>query len=419
MKNEFEAIQTKNNEKELEALREQLLDAQAANRAKTEYMAMISHDIRTPLNIILGMSSLARKYREDEERLNEYLEKIDSSGRYLLSLLDDVLNISQIESGRLMLEMKEFSLADMALEIVDLVQGMTEGRKQKLSFEHINLIHSEVLGDAKRLTQILVNIISNSVKYSGDGSEIVFGIEELPADDSGRGIYRFTVRDNGVGMEEEFLERIFLPYIRRMQQNRKDSGSGLGMTIAKQLVTAMDGKINVSSRINEGTKFVIDIPLWQQSRQNLLEACAAAEDFTETKNVEFEGINAILAEDNEDNAEILADMLRSLGVSFDIVSDGRQAVETFEKSAEHTYDCIFMDVQMPVMDGVEATKAIRAMEREDAGLPIFAMTANVFLDEIKRFKKEGMQDHIGKPGTVEDIAGVLGKWFVSKTKAEV
>lgn len=419
MKNEFEAIQTKNSEWELEALRGQLLEAQAANRAKTEYMAMISHDIRTPLNIILGMSSLARKYREDEERLNDYLEKIDSSGRYLLSLLDDVLNISQIESGRLMLEMKEFSLVDMALEIVDLVQGMMEGRKQKLSFEHINLIHGEVLGDAKRLTQILVNIISNSVKYSGDGSEIVFGIEELPAEGSGRGIYRFTVRDNGAGMEEEFLERIFLPYIRRMQQNRQDNGSGLGMTIAKQLVTAMDGKINVSSRINEGTKFVIDIPLWQQSRQNLLEACAAAEDLAETKNVEFEGINAILAEDNEDNAEILAEMLRSLGVSFDIVSDGRQAVETFEKSAKHTYDCIFMDVQMPVMDGVEATKAIRAMKREDAGLPIFAMTANVFLDEIKRFKKEGMQDHIGKPGTVEDIAGVLGKWFVRRVKAEV
>lgn len=402
-------------EQEQTFLKNQICAEKAANQAKSEYLSMMFHDIRTPINIIMGMSYLVRKYQDDRERLDYYLKKIEASGKYLRSLLDDGLDISQIESGRLALVMKKFSLEDMILEIVEMEQGMLEGRKQSLSFEFVNLVHGDVVGDAKRLAQILVNIISNSIKYSGDGTSIVLEVEEVANMDFGRGMYRFTVRDNGVGMEQEFLKRIFAPYSRQIRQDMEIAGNGLGMYIAKQLVTLMEGQIQVSSEIHKGTEFVIEIPLWQQGQQEMLEACVTVEDMHQ-KNVEFEGIYAILAEDNECNAEISAEMLRTLGASVVWAKDGKEAVEIFEQSQEKTFDCVFMDVNMPVMDGVSATKKIREMNRKDAKLPVFAMTASVFPDDIKRFRKAGMQNHIGKPGTIEDFREILAEWFPQKIK---
>lgn len=403
-------------ELEQTCLKNQICADKAANQAKSEYLSMMFHDIRTPVNIIMGMSGLVRKYQGDRERMDYYLKKMEVSGKYLHALLDDGLDISQIENGKLTLAMKKFSLKSLIFEIVEMEQAMLVGRKQSLSFEFVNLVHGDVVGDAKRLMQVLVNIISNSIKYSGDGTSIVLKTEEVADMGFGRGMYRFTIRDNGVGMEQEFLKKIFAPYSRQVQNNIEIAGNGLGMYIAKRLVTLMEGQIRVSSVLHKGTEFVVEIPLWQQGRQEMLEACVTTEEIYPKKNVEFEGIYAILAEDNECNAEIFAEMLQTLGVSVVWAKDGKEAVEIFEKSREQTYDCAFMDVNMPVMDGLSATKIIRTMDRKDAKLPVFAMTASVFPDDIRKFRKAGMQNYIGKPGTIKEFCEVLMEWFPQKIK---
>lgn len=529
-------------EKEQQALREACEAANYANAAKSDFMSRMSHDIRTPMNAIIGMTAIAGKYLDDRERVEDCLKKITVSSKHLLSLINEVLDMSKIESGKIDLTEEEVNLSDLIGDLVTIMRPSMQEKKHNLDVHISNIEHELVIGDSMRMQQIFMNILGNSIKYTNSGGNIEMKISEKKSNVAGYGCYEFIFRDNGIGMSKEFQERLFEPFSRAEDSRvSKIEGTGLGMTIARNIARRMNGDISVESEIGKGTKFVVtlilklvdaeepdieklaDLPVlvvdddksasemtcmilenigmkgeyvlsgkeavqkvcehhrnnqdyfavtldWKMPEMDGIETAKAirekvgsdvpiiilsAYDWsaieTEARRagvdgfiskplfksrlvylfnqiaekdksrgaekksfdeVKLNGKKILLVEDNELNREIAEEIISETGVTVESAENGLEALEKFEKSDENYYDMILMDIQMPVMNGYEAVKAIRKLSRKDAvEIPIIAMTANAFTEDIQRSKNAGMNEHLTKPLDIEQLMKCLEKWI--------
>ncbi len=526
-----------------QALKDASEAAEAANRAKSDFLARMSHDIRTPMNAIMGMTAVAAMHLDDPERLTDCLSKITISSRHLLALINDVLDMSKIESGKVTLSEEPFSMPDMVESIVTIIRAQVNAKRQNLKVHISRVEHENVIGDTLRLRQIFVNILGNAVKFTPEGGTITFSIRECASHIHGMACYEFVCEDTGVGMDEAFMKTIFDPFTRSRQSVQENiEGTGLGMSITRNIVQMMDGDIQVASRLGEGSTFTVRLHLrlreqesedveelkdlrvlvadddpdscvstceilhsvgmqaqWVLSGDEAVERTAAAhgagesyaavildwkmpgKDGVETareirrrvgdelpiiiltaydwseveaqardagiqafiekplfrsrlvyalKSVlvkdetgpklapaeleedSHEGKRVLLVEDNELNREIAQELLSFIGVQVETAADGKEAVDRMAQSAPGTFDLIFMDIQMPVMDGYEAARAIRGLDRPDAKtVPIIAMTANAFADDIHRAQEAGMNGHVAKPVEVAKLQEALDKWL--------
>ncbi len=531
-----------------EQQRQALLDAyeaaNQANAAKTKFLANMSHDIRTPMNGIVGMTAIASAHLDDRERLTDCLSKITLASKHLLGLINDILDMSKIESGKIDLQDEEFSLPELVDDLLAITKTEIEAKKHELSISIKGIEHEKVIGDSQRIQQVFLNLLSNSIKYTPEGGKIKISITEKPIRRARIGCYQFVFEDNGIGMSEEFIAHLFEPFS-RAEDNRvnKIQGTGLGMTISKNIIQMMNGTIQVQSKLNCGTKFTVtiflelqdvdepisydkfvdlpilvadddktaceatcevlnelgmkgeyvlsgkeaveyvevhhednndyfavildwkmpgmdgvdatreirkrvgdDVPIIIISAYDLsaIEVSARAaganafltkplfkskiaylfkellseehhlKDFSVLKavqNEDFSGKRVLLVEDNELNAEIAGEILGMTGMEVDYAKDGKEALEQVEQVQDGYYDIIFMDIQMPVMNGYEATKAIRALPREYAKqVPIVAMTANAFAEDMQACREIGMNEHIAKPVDLEKLIKVLNQW---------
>lgn len=522
-------------ERENAELKQALAAAESANRAKSLFLSNMSHDIRTPMNAIVGMTAIGLSHIDEKARVQDCLEKIRTASSHLMSLVNDVLDMSRIDSGRMVINEERFSLADLVHDVAVIVRPQAAQKKQELTFEIGQIEEENLAGDALRLRQILVNIIGNAVKYTQEGGSILVRFAQRPAEE-GRVWLDFLCEDNGMGMSEEFLKRIFLPFERvHSGAVNQIEGTGLGMSIVKNLVDSMDGQIAVQSREGEGSRFTVSLPLpasrqerkaalpagaavlvaealdgralqmeeclresgltpvrfgsgmeavtyltearyenrmpcamllgqelsdmhsldaathvrqlagrdfpillvsegdWAQMeyrasragvsafvpcplfRSRLINTlagflCGAAEDAGAAgdRDADYSAYRVLLVEDNELNLEIASELLGMTGVQVETAGNGRQAVERFMASPENYYDIIFMDIQMPVMDGYEAVRRIRSLGRSDAWTVwIVAMTANAFVEDVRLSREAGMNEHVSKPVDLERLQDVL------------
>ena len=517
--------------------------AEAANRAKSDFLARMSHDIRTPMNAIMGMTAVAAMHLDDRERLTDCLGKITVSSRHLLALINDVLDMSKIESGKVTLSEEPFSMADMVDSIVTIIRGQVNSKRQELKVHISDIEHENVIGDTLRLRQVFVNILGNAVKFTPENGTITFSIRENESRIHGMACYEFVCEDTGIGMDEAFLKTIFDPFTRSENSvSRNIEGTGLGMSITRNIVRLMEGDIQVESQVGVGSRFTVQIHLKLQDleaedveelanlrilvadddKDSCIAACEILEgigmqaewvssgeeavlrtrksheegddfaavildwkmpgkdgietareirqqvgdgvpiiilsayDWTDVedrardagiqafiekplfrsrlvyalksvlsrddgkKQMEmeelhqagFQGKRVLLVEDNELNREISEELLTAIGVEVEQAEDGKQAVEKVQSSSPYHYDLIFMDIQMPVMNGYEAARRIRRLDREDTGkVPIIAMTANAFADDVREAYDAGMNDHVAKPVEVAKLVEVLQKWL--------
>ena len=376
---------------------EALQTAENANKAKTDFLSNMSHDIRTPMNAIIGMTSLIRYDAGNKDKVIEYADKIDISSQHLLGIINDVLDMSKIEAGKTVFKYNDFSILNFIQEINTLFQSQIDEKKQTLTIIKENIRHEWVNGDQIHLMQIFSNLLSNAVKYTQEGGKIQFLIEECETKSSVYAKYRFLVSDNGMGMSADFKETIFDPFTRaESSMTNKIQGTGLGMAITRNLVEAMGGTIDVESELGQGSCFEVFIDL--RIAENRTVALVAQEEIAEPDSNTLKGMRFLCAEDNELNAEILMELLKIEGAECTICENGEKVLETFEQSAPGDYDMILMDVQMPVMNGYEATKAIRRSSHELAmTIPIIAMTANAFSEDIQHSLAAGMNAHVSKP----------------------
>lgn len=376
---------------------EALQTAENANKAKTDFLSNMSHDIRTPMNAIIGMTSLIRYDAGNKDKVIEYADKIDISSQHLLGIINDVLDMSKIEAGKTVFKYNDFSILNFIQEINTLFRSQIDEKKQTLTIIKENIRHEWVNGDQIHLMQIFSNLLSNAVKYTQEGGKIQFLIEECETKSSVYAKYRFLVSDNGMGMSADFKETIFDPFTRaESSMTNKIQGTGLGMAITRNLVKAMGGTIDLESELGQGSCFEVFIDL--RIAENRTVALAAQEEIAEPDSNTLKGMRFLCAEDNELNAEILMELLKIEGAECTICENGEKVLETFEQSAPGDYDMILMDVQMPVMNGYEATKAIRRSSHELAmTIPIIAMTANAFSEDIQHSLAAGMNVHVSKP----------------------
>ena len=376
---------------------EALQTAENANKAKTDFLSNMSHDIRTPMNAIIGMTSLIRYDAGNKDKVIEYADKIDISSQHLLGIINDVLDMSKIEAGKTVFKYNDFSILNFIQEINTLFQSQIDEKKQTLTIIKENIRHEWVNGDQIHLMQIFSNLLSNAVKYTQEGGKIQFLIEECETKSSVYAKYRFLVSDNGMGMSADFKETIFDPFTRaESSMTNKIQGTGLGMAITRNLVKAMGGTIDLESELGQGSCFEVFIDL--RIAENRTVALVAQEEIAEPDSNTLKGMRFLCAEDNELNAEILMELLKIEGAECTICENGEKVLETFEQSAPGDYDMILMDVQMPVMNGYEATKAIRRSSHELAmTIPIIAMTANAFSEDIQHSLAAGMNAHVSKP----------------------
>ena len=525
------------------ALKDAYQAAERANKAKTEFLTNMSHDIRTPMNAIVGLTAIAGANIESQEKVLECLGKITGAGRHLLGLINEVLDMARIESGRISLTEEAFNLSELVDNLIILANPGVEEHHHNFEVNIKNIEHEDVYGDTLRIQQVFMNLMSNSIKYTPDGGNIVFSIEEKPNSQSGLSCYEFTIEDDGIGMDEEFQRIMFQPFTRADdKRTTKIQGTGLGMAITQNIVNMMNGYIRVESAINKGTKFTVTIFLrlqekeldkikelanlpvlvvdddvaccestvqtlneigiageWVTSGEDAIartfarhdrnedyfaiimdwkmpdmdgiettrrirkrvgrevtiivltsyeyseiedEARAAGVDafiskplfrsrltatltrivsekpdgsardyLNDIKKSDYTNRRVLLVEDNDLNSEIAAEIIGMTGVTVDIVENGRQAVEKIEAADEGWYDLVFMDVQMPVMNGYEATAAIRALPGDRGRLPIVAMTANAFAEDVQLAKSTGMNEHIAKPLDFGKLNVVLEKYL--------
>ena len=376
---------------------EALQTAENANKAKTDFLSNMSHDIRTPMNAIIGMTSLIRYDAGNKDKVIEYADKIDISSQHLLGIINDVLDMSKIEAGKTVFKYNDFSILNFIQEINTLFQSQIDEKKQTLTIIKENIRHEWVNGDQVHLMQIFSNLLSNAVKYTQEGGKIQFLVEECETKSSVYAKYRFLVSDNGMGMSADFKETIFDPFTRAEGSvTNKIQGTGLGMAITRNLVEAMGGTIDVESELGQGSCFEVLIDLRIAEDRSV--SSTVQEEKNEQNDNIFQGMRFLCAEDNELNAEILTELLKIEGAECTICENGEEILKTFEKSAPGDYDMILMDVQMPVMNGYEATKAIRRSSHELAKkIPIIAMTANAFSEDIQHSLAAGMNAHVSKP----------------------
>ena len=376
---------------------EALQTAENANKAKTDFLSNMSHDIRTPMNAIIGMTSLIRHDAGNKAKVIEYADKIDISSQHLLGIINDVLDMSKIEAGKTVFKYTDFSILDFITELNTIFHSQIDEKNQTLTIIKENIRHEWVNGDQVHLMQIFSNLVSNAVKYTQEGGKIQFLVEECETKSSVYAKYRFLVSDNGMGMSADFKDTIFDAFTRaESSMTNKIQGTGLGMAITKNLVEAMGGTIDVESELGQGSCFEVLIDL-RIAEDRFVSSAEQAEKDEPAGNV-LKGMRFLCAEDNEINAEILMELLKIEGAECTICENGKRVLEAFEQSAPGDYDMILMDVQMPVMNGYEATKAIRRSSHELAKtIPIIAMTANAFSEDIQHSLAAGMNAHVSKP----------------------
>ena len=371
--------------------------AQEANRSKSSFLANMSHDIRTPMNAIIGMTSLIRHDAGNKAKVIEYADKIDISSQHLLGIINDVLDMSKIEAGKTVFKYSDFSILDFMQELDTIFHSQIYEKQQTFTIIKENIQHEWVNGDQVHLIQIFSNLLSNAVKYTQEGGEIQFFVEECETKSSVYAKYRFLVSDNGMGMSADFKDTIFDAFTRAESSiTNKIQGTGLGMAITKNLVEAMGGTIDVESELGQGSCFEVLMDL--KIAEDRTVALAAQEETDKQDGNILQGMRFLCAEDNELNAEILTELLKIEGAECTICENGEEILKAFEQSAPGDYDMILMDVQMPVMNGYEATRAIRRSSHELAKtIPIIAMTANAFSEDIQHSLTAGMNAHVSKP----------------------
>ena len=377
-------------------LQKALEQAKTASVEKSNFLFNMSHDIRTPMNAVIGMTSLIRHDAGNKDKVIEYADKIDVSSQHLLGIINDILDMSKIEAGKTVFKYDDFSILNFIQEINNLFHSQIDEKKQILTTKK-NIRHEWVNGDQLHLMQIFNNLLSNAVKYTQEGGEIQFLVEECETNSSVYAKYRFLVRDNGIGMSADFKDKIFDAFTcAENSVTNKIQGTGLGMAITRNLVEAMGGTIDVESELGQGSCFEVLIEL--RIAEDRTVALAAQEDTDEQDGNILQGMRFLCAEDNELNAEILTELLKIEGAECTICENGEEVLKAFEQSAPGDYDMILMDVQMPVMNGYEATKAIRRSSHELAKtIPIIAMTANAFSEDIQHSLAAGMNAHVSKP----------------------
>ena len=376
---------------------EALQTAENANKAKTDFLSNMSHDIRTPMNAIIGITSLIRHDAGNKAKVIEYAEKIDISSQHLLGIINDVLDMSKIEAGKTVFKYSDFSILDFMQELDIIFHSQIYEKHQTFTIIKENIQHEWVNGDQVHLMQIFSNLLSNAVKYTQEGGKIQFFVEECETKSSVYAKYRFLVSDNGMGMSADFKDTIFDAFTRAESSlTNKIQGTGLGMAITKNLVEAMGGTIDVESELGQGSCFEVLMDL--KIAEDRTVALAVQEEIDEQDGNILQGMRFLCAEDNELNAEILTELLKIEGAECTICENGEEILKAFEQSAPGDYDMILMDVQMPVMNGYEATKAIRRSSHELAKtIPIIAMTANAFSEDIQHSFAAGMNAHVSKP----------------------
>ena len=376
---------------------EALQTAENANKAKTDFLSNMSHDIRTPMNAIIGITSLIRHDAGNKTKVIEYADKIDISSQHLLGIINDVLDMSKIEAGKTVFKYSDFSILDFIQELDTIFHSQIYEKKQTLTIIKENIRHEWVNGDQVHLMQIFSNLLSNAIKYTQEDGKIQLLVEECETKSSVYAKYRFLVSDNGLGMSADFKKTIFDPFTRAESSvTNKIQGTGLGMAITRNLVEAMGGTIDVESELGQGSCFEVLMDL--KIAEDRTVALAAQEETDKQDGNILQGMRFLCAEDNELNAEILTELLKIEGAECTICENGEEILKAFEQSAPGDYDMILMDVQMPVMNGYEATKAIRRSSHKLAKtIPIIAMTANAFSEDIQHSLAAGMNAHVSKP----------------------
>ena len=384
-------------------------EADAANKAKSAFLLSMSHDIRTPMNAIIGFTNIAL-HQNTVSEIHDSLEKVQKSSNHLLSLLNDVLDFSRIESGKVTISPEPVDITQLTDNVQAIMNGLLYNRDLKFEVHRENLKNPYVLADVLRIREVLVNLLGNAVKFTKDGGEITLDISSYPGADEKHIITRYVVRDNGIGMSEEFKKKLFDPFSQEDYANARTlyKGTGLGMAITKKYVEMMGGSIAVESKKGAGSTFTVEIPL------ELPEQVIPSEQ-KQHLHRDLTGIHVLMAEDNDLNAELATMILEDAGMIVTRASDGKEVVDLFKNQPRGTYDLILMDIMMPNMDGHQAAKAIRALgiERSDAvTIPIIALSANAFIDDIQESLDSGMNDHISKPINTEELIDTITKYIV-------
>ena len=377
--------------------------AEAANEAKTEFLQRMSHDIRTPINGICGLVNMAEYYADDMEKQTEYRTKVKEASNLLLELVNDVLDMSKLESGEIILEEIPFNLSSISREVFVVIEQMAAEQNIRIVWEKKEITHRDFIGSPGYVKRVMMNILSNAVKYNRENGHIYISCMEIPSEQPEMAIMEFVCRDTGIGMTEEFQKCVFEPFAQEHTGSRtKFAGTGLGMAIAKNLVEKMGGTITFESEKGVGTTFVIRVPFKIDMDAD------KREEQKDVSQKSIKGLYILLAEDNELNMEIAEFMLQNEGAVVTKAWNGQEAVELFEKSRPGEFDVILMDIMMPVMNGYEAAKMIRSLDREDAKeVPIIAMTANAFTEDRISAKEAGMDDHIAKPVDAKLLVKVI------------
>ena len=379
--------------------------AEAANEAKTEFLQRMSHDIRTPINGICGFVNMADHYADDIKKQTEYRTKVKEASNLLLELVNDVLDMSKLESGEIVLEEIPFNLSSIFKEVFVVIEQMASEQNIQIEWEKKEIIHRDFIGSPGYVKRVMMNILSNAVKYNRENGHIYISCMEIPSKQPEMTTMEFVCRDTGIGMTEEFQKCVFEPFAQEHTGSRtKFAGTGLGMSIAKNLIEKMGGSISFESKEGAGTTFVIQVPF------KIDPDADKREEQRDVSEKSIKGLHILLAEDNELNMEIAEFAIQNEGAEVTKAWNGQEAVEIFEKSRSGEFDVILMDIMMPVMNGYEATKMIRSLDREDAKtIPIIAMTANAFTEDRLKAKEAGMNEHIVKPLDVELLIKVIHK----------
>ena len=390
-------------------------EAESASKAKSAFLLSISHDIRTPMNAIIGFTNIAL-HQNTVSDIHDSLEKVQKSSNHLLSLLNDVLDFTRIESGKVTISPEPVDITELTDNVVAIMNGLLYNRDLKFEVHRERPKNPYVLADVVRIREVLVNLLGNAVKFTKDGGKITLDISSQSGTDEKHIITRYVVRDNGIGMSEEFQKELFKPFSQEDNANARTQykGTGLGMAITKKYVDMMGGSIAVESKKGAGSTFTVEIPM------ELAEQVIQSEQ-KQPLHRDLTGVHVLMAEDNDLNAELATIMLEDAGMTVTRASDGEEVVNLFKNHPRGTYDLILMDIMMPNMDGHQATKAIRALgiEQSDAvTIPIIALSANAFIDDIQESLDSGMNDHISKPINMEEVTDTIAKYIKDDTCLE-